>query len=148
MKKTSPIPNMLSCMTAFPYSVSMKDTIERARDIMRENDIRHLGVWEESVDNITRVISQRDIEKAQVLGSTTIDASLTVSRLCPALALSVDIDDYLDNALNIMAAKKVGSVLVKKNNKVVGIFTATDAAQLFADHLEKEHPTDLPDIIA
>ncbi len=149
-KNTTGIPKLISCMTAFPYSVRMSDTIEEALALMRKHGIRHLGVREENSDDISRIISLRDIEQAQGFGKTHTQGDLSVAQLCPAKAIFADVNAPLDEALGAMTEHKIGSVLITRNKKVVGIFTATDACRLFAKHLQEEHGqgAPIPDILA
>jgi hypothetical protein len=47
-----------------------------------------------------------------------------------------------------MAAGHIGSALVTKHDRLVGIFTATDACRTFARHLRALFPRHTPDSAA
>ncbi len=41
-----------------------------------------------------------------------------------------------------MATERVGSALVLRGERIVGIFTTTDACRLFAEYLRRDFPAD------
>jgi CBS domain-containing protein len=47
-----------------------------------------------------------------------------------------------------MAARHLGSALVTRSEKLVGIFTATDACRALARVLRERHPDPGPDVVA
>jgi len=49
----------------------------------------------------------------------------------------VDLEERLDTVLAELARRHIGSVLVTRCGKLAGIFTATDACELFASYLRE-----------
>jgi diguanylate cyclase (GGDEF)-like protein len=49
----------------------------------------------------------------------------------------VDVEEILVNAVQIMAAKKIGAILITQKDKLTGIFTERDLLRMFSDNTEK-----------
>ncbi len=119
-------------MTPFPHSVGIDDSIETARAAMRAHAIRHLAVTEEG--QLVGVISAREIELAT--------GAQRVRDLQLALANVVELTEPLDRVLFAMAKSHLGSALVVKRGKLVGIFTTSDACRIFGECLRNLFPND------
>jgi CBS domain-containing protein len=52
----------------------------------------------------------------------------------------VDVSTQLDVVLDHMATHHIGSALVTKRGRLVGIFTATDACRKYCEHLRSLFP--------
>ena len=61
---------------------------------------------------------------------------------------SVDADVPVLEAIQLMADRHVGSALVTRGDKLVGIFTTTDACRALARVLHELHPDKGPDEVA
>lgn len=126
------IPPIKAVMTPFPHSVGIDDSIEKARQAMSAHAIRHLAVTEE--ERLVGVISAREIEVA--VGARVVrDAKL-------AGAYVVEMGEPLDRVLLAMARSHLGSALVVKRGKLVGIFTTSDACRIFGECLRHLFPDD------
>lgn len=133
------VPLMKSVMTPFPYSIDINATIREAQAMMSDHDIRHLPVKDNG--ELVSVISDRAIRLAtQASVERSID-QLRVRDLCEAEAYIVDLTERLDSVLLRMAQRHIGSVLVAKNGKLVGIFTTTDACRCYGEYLRSLFPT-------
>jgi len=126
------IPTIKAVMTPFPHSVGIDDSIETARAAMRAHAIRHLAVTEEG--QLVGVISAREIELAT--------GAQRVRDLQLALANVVELTEPLDRVLFAMAKSHLGSALVVKRGKLVGIFTSSDACRIFGECLRNLFPDD------
>ena len=126
------IPTIKAVMTPFPHSVGIDDSIETARAAMRAHAIRHLAVTEEG--QLVGVISAREIELAT--------GAQLVRDLQLALANVVELTEPLDRVLFAMAKSHLGSALVVKRGKLVGIFTSSDACRIFGQCLRNLFPND------
>jgi acetoin utilization protein AcuB len=126
------IPTIKAVMTPFPHSVGIDDSIETARAAMRAHAIRHLAVTEEG--QLVGVISAREIELAT--------GAQLVRDLQLALANVVELTEPLDRVLFAMAKSHLGSALVVKRGKLVGIFTSSDACRIFGECLRNLFPND------
>jgi acetoin utilization protein AcuB len=126
------IPPIKAVMTPFPHSVEIDDSIETARKVMSANAIRHLAVTEEG--RLVGVVSAREIELAtgvRVVGDIKL-----------AGAYVVELNERLDRVLLAMAKSHLGSALVVKRGKLVGIFTTSDACRIFGECLRNIFPND------
>jgi len=131
------IPAIKSVMSPFPYSVDVSAPIEEAREFMREHKIRHLPVT--SDQDLVGILTDRDIKL--FLGPDfdyPDQKDVTVKDVYMDKPYIVDLNERLDNVLNTMAEKHIGSVLVTRNGKLAGVFTSTDACQSFADYLRNQ----------
>jgi len=126
------IPPIKAVMTPFPHSVGIDDSIGTARKVMSEQAIRHLAVTEEG--RLVGVVSAREIElasRARVVRDTKL-----------AGAYVVELTERLDRVLIAMAKSHLGSALVVKRGKLVGIFTTSDACRVFGECLRNLFPND------
>jgi acetoin utilization protein AcuB len=101
---------------------------------MREHKIRHLPVTEDGV--LIGVVSDRDIKL--LLGPDFDYPDPTELRVRDAMVLEtyvVDIGTPLAHVAQHMAEHRVGSALVTKKGKLVGVFTSTDACRILAETL-------------
>ncbi|NOR52014.1 MAG: CBS domain-containing protein [Gammaproteobacteria bacterium] len=124
----SAIPLIKSIMTPSPHAIEKDGSVEQAQKIMLDCTIRHLPVVENSKP--IGILSDRDIALALLVNNGMETASsLKVEDICTLDAFNVDVNDTLDDIAFIMAEKHIGSVLVTDSEKLVGIFTATDACE-------------------
>jgi acetoin utilization protein AcuB len=134
-------------MTAFPHFVEVGDSLLRARTLMVEHQIRHLPVQDRGV--LVGILTDRDLKRAldPDLGLPP-KRELFVRDVFVPEAYVVDEGEPLDTALEYMATHHIGSALVTKREKLVGIFTATDACRLFCEHLRSLYPRGTSDDVA
>lgn len=131
------MPTVKAVMTAFPYSVEAGATLARAQAFMREHRIRHLPVTRDG--DLVGMISDRDIKL--VLGPDFAYPEAertTVGEAMVQDAYIVDLDTRLDAVLHHMAEEQLGSAVVTRKGKLVGIFTVTDACRHFAEFLRDQ----------
>jgi acetoin utilization protein AcuB len=141
------IPQIKNFMTPFPYSISEDAPLSEAQAFMRAKKIRHLPVTRDG--DPVGIISDRDIKL--VLGPDFAypkPDELTVNQVMVKEAYAVDLAARIDRVLAHMAKHHIGSALVTRKGKLVGVFTAMDACQAFCDHLRAEHGTLGGDLIA
>jgi acetoin utilization protein AcuB len=125
---------MLAAMTPFPYWIEVRAGVAEARAVMAEHGIRHLPVAEDG--RLLGVVSDRDLLRIQTPAQgAEADEELSVGDAYVEHAYVVDVSEPLDAVLDHMWQERIGSTLVLRAGKLVGIFTAADACRLFADHL-------------
>lgn len=125
-------------MTPFPWFIDVHAGIAEARAMMEEHDVRHLPVVE--AGKLLGVVSDRDLKRAQSLQEgAQPDEDLAVGDAMVDRAYMVDVTAPLDAVLTHMWEHRIGSALVLRAGKLVGIFTAMDACRLLARHLREEH---------
>jgi CBS domain-containing protein len=122
------IPLLKTAMTPFPWWVDIDEPLLTARGLMREHKVRHLPVKDNG--NLVSVITDRDLKFAldPDLGLPPRE-SLRVRDVCVYTTFIVDIDSRLEDVLDTMAERKIGSALVTRDGNLVGIFTSPDACR-------------------
>ena len=134
------LPKIKSVMTAFPYSIEADAGIDDALEMMNSHQIRHLPVTEQH--KLIGIVSQRDAQTATALGEKFAKQVL-VGDVCTRDPYSVDMSTPLVTVVSEMAERRIGSVVVMKNEKIAGIFTTTDACAYLAELLGGSPPDDL-----
>jgi acetoin utilization protein AcuB len=127
-------------MTAFPYSIDVDAPLEDAHKLMRQHGFRHLPVT--SGGTIVGVLTDRDIKLilGPDLGSPD-ERELKVSDAYVEKPCVVPASTPVAKVARVMAEHHIGSAIVTKHDKLVGIFTVTDACRALAvvlgDHDEE-----------
>lgn len=144
MKK---MPMLKTAMTPFPYSVGLDASFDKASELMGHHNVRHLPVTKDN--QVVGVITDRDMTSAMHVRSQSNDSGgLSVSDLYIADPYIVSVDEPLDNVLLTMAERHIGSAIVTKAGKLVGMFTAVDACRSFGEHLREHFPQPTNDKVA
>lgn len=124
-------------MTPLPFSIGIEARVLEARELMAEHDIRHLPVTDRG--RLAGVVTQRDI--GLVLDpelDLPFHEELRVRSVCSLDAYVVEPDAPLDEVVDEMARRRIGSALVARDGRLLGIFTVTDACRLLAATLRGE----------
>jgi acetoin utilization protein AcuB len=129
------IPPIKNVMRAFPYSLQADRGLEEARQLMAAHEIRHLPILQG--EKLVGIVTAHDLERA----AARRGEPRTIGEVAAAPAYTVPLDEPLDNVVLHMATQRLGSALVVRNERVVGIFTTTDALHAFADTLRRDFPT-------
>ena len=119
-------------MTAQPITIGRGQSLEVAHQMMRENHCRHLPVLEHG--ELIGVLSQRDLYFLESLGR----ADLEHDKIDDAMtqdSYSVPPDAPLERVAAEMAEHRYGCAVVMERERVIGIFTATDALRVVAGQL-------------
>ena len=135
-------PQVIAFMTPFPYSIDVDAPLKEAHKLMREHHFRHLPVTR--ADAIVGVLTDRDIKL--VLGPDFAypdEEELTVRDAYVERPCVVHASTPVAIVARTMAENHIGSAIVTKNDKLVGIFTVTDACRALAEVLAG--PAELPD---
>ena len=144
MKK---IPVLTTAMTPFPYSIDLDASFDEASELMGRHDVHHLTVTRDH--RVVGVITERDMTSAMQLRSNLNDsAGLSVRDLYIADPYIVSVDEPLDNVLLTMAERHIGSAIVTKAGKLVGMFTSVDACRSFGSYLREHFPQPTNDEVA
>jgi len=141
------MPTVKVAMTPFPWSIDIDAPLSQARAMMSEHEIHHLPVTEAGA--LVGVISGREVALGAAIAQTR-DASCEplVREACVLHAYAVEDTEPLDAVLATMAREGLGSALVTRRGKLVGVFTVTDACQLTADWLRDCYPESSGDDVA
>jgi acetoin utilization protein AcuB len=136
-KSMKRMPTIKTVMTPFPYSVDAGASVNEAQEFMRTHDIRHLPVTEDG--GLVGIVSDRDIKLMLGPDFAYPDGQeLKVHDAMVAEPYTVDLSERLDQVLAHMAEHHLGSVLVTRKEKLVGVFTVTDACGHFAEFLREQ----------
>ena len=136
MKKA---PTLKTAMTPFPYSVDIEASFDEASELMGHHNVRHLPVTDNR--SVVGVITDKDMTSAMNLHSSSgASASLNVRDLYMADPYIVSVDEPLDNVLMTMAQRHIGSAIVTRAGKLVGMFTSVDACRSFGEYLREHFP--------
>jgi acetoin utilization protein AcuB len=132
-------PTIKVAMTPFPYSVDIGAPVPQAQEFMRTHKIRHLPVTDNG--RLIGVVTDRDIKL--LLGPDfdyPAPADVKVSDAMVEEAYLVEDDTPLVSVLEHMAEHRIGSAIVTRKGKLVGVFTSIDAFRVFAEFLRNELP--------
>lgn len=134
-------PQIVAFMTPFPYSIDIEAPLAEARAFMQARQIRHLPVTEQG--QLAGLVTDRDVKL--ILGPDFAypeERTLTVRDACALEPYIVDAATPLEEVAGAMARRHLGSALITKHAKLVGIFTTTDACRALEALLRK--PGSLP----
>jgi len=133
------MPTIGAAMTPFPRSVSSDEPITELEQLMRGLEIRHLPVQEEGT--IVGIVSARDLDRLVNPSLPVVDRKRIRARdVMTRNVYCVEIGTPLFDALQVMAERRIGSAVVLKHGRLVGIFSTTDACRILAHVLEERFP--------
>jgi len=102
------------------YDSLLKQEQEKAKVILVKNEDSY------------SIVTDTDIRKKMLLGSITIDDS--ISKIATKDIISIDINDFLFNALISMTHNEIKRLVVLDGNEVKGILEQLDLLSYFASH--------------
>lgn len=111
-------------MTLSPICIGPSDTLARAHELMRNQNVRHLPVLEG--DRLVGIVSQRDLHLIETLKSTDPER-VTVDEAMTENPYAVTPDSRVEAVVGTLISQKYGSAVVIEDDSVVGIFTRSDA---------------------
>jgi acetoin utilization protein AcuB len=119
-------------MTPSPHSIGVSVSLAEARQMMRTWGVRHLPVLERGA--LVGLVSERDV---QMVEATTDDdlKSLSVEEAMSPTVYSVRPSAPLREAADYLSRHRLGSAVVTRGEKVVGVLTLTDGMRALADAL-------------
>ncbi len=139
LRRLDRIPPVKAVMTPFPYSVELEDPILRAEEVMREHGVHHVPV--ERNGALVGIVSQRDVARlVHPAASRRTHEQIRVRDICTRDPYVVDLNERLDEVLEQMVLRHLGSALVTRRGKLAGIFTVTDACRVLAEVLRARFP--------
>jgi acetoin utilization protein AcuB len=116
-------------MTRAPLTIGADRTLTEAHALMRGHRVRHLPVL--SSGTLVGIVSQRDLMLIETLPG--VEASeVPVEDAMTREVFVVGSHAPLAAVAAAMAERKLGSAVVMDGERVVGVFTVTDACQALA----------------
>jgi acetoin utilization protein AcuB len=119
-------------MTAQPLTIGRDQTLAVAHSMMRDYGIRHLPVLEHG--ELVGIVSERDIYLLETLAGVDI----ALDRVDDAMTTdtyAVSPEAAIGEVAAIMAQHRYGCAVVMERDRVIGIFTTTDALRIVAGEL-------------
>jgi CBS domain-containing protein len=138
-------PTLAATMTAFPHSIEHDRSVRDAKSMMAEHAIHHLPVTREGA--LVGIISDTDV----FLSGTLLPADgadIPIGSVCTKDPYVIDIHTRLDAVVREMAERRIGSALVVRQGKLVGILTHVDVCRVLAVTLAESYPGDGDDEVA
>ena len=129
-------------MSKNPYTITADIPVEEALKRMRENHIRRFPVVNKA-GRLVGIVAEKDLLYASPSPATTLSihelhyllSKLTVAEVMKQDIITVAEDTPVEDAARIMADRKIGSLPVVRDGKLVGIITETDLFKLFLELL-------------
>jgi len=123
--------NISDYMRECPFTIGNDISVEQAFKRMRANDIRHLPVLRGG--ELVGIVSDRDLNLVYSLaGGKDLKVEEVMTEKPYAVAQGVSLKEVIQE----MAKMKYGAVVIlDRDEKVTGIFTATDALQILTEAL-------------
>jgi len=117
-------------MTRQPWTITSDATLEQARQLMREHQIRHLPVLEGG--KLAGIVSERDLHRRADDPQARVRDAMTVD------VLVAGAKDPLDRVVEEMSDRKYGStVVLGSDGRIEGILTTVDGLRFLAELLER-----------
>jgi CBS domain-containing protein len=138
-------PQVLAFMTPFPYSIEVDAPLADAHRLMRQHGFRHLPVT--LGGEIAGILTDRDIKL--ILGpdfGSPDERDLKVRDAFVEEPYVVAASTSVGEVARTLAERHIGSAMVTKHGKLVGIFTVTDACRALAQLLGEDEAA--PDDVA
>ena len=112
-------------MTDHPHTIGADQPLSEAARRMQQHRIRHLPVLEGGA--LVGMISDRDV----LLGER-VSPPLRVADVMSPETFAIGPDTAVSDVVGKMADQRLGSAVIMRGVKVIGIFTTTDALRMLA----------------
>jgi len=116
-------------MTSAPHTVGAEQSLEVAQSLMLQYGIRHLPVLH--AGKCVGILSDRDV-RAALAAEGKSASEMLVRDFCTEDVYGISPTTPTKEVAAFMGDRGVGSAVIVDGEKVVGIFTATDACKLLA----------------
>ncbi len=133
------MPEIRRIMTPFPHAIAADAPVSEAREFLNHHRLHHLPVMDG--ERLVGIISDRDLKL--LLGLDPDYGRRTDLRVRDAMATDVyvvDLNTPLDQVLDALVARQIGSALVTRKGRLAGVFTVTDACRELARLLREQCP--------
>jgi acetoin utilization protein AcuB len=135
------MPTVVTAMTPFPHTIHVDTPVPTLVKRMEEGDFRHLPVVAEG--ELVGIISIHDVDRLIHPDRGDTDRWVTSAAqvmtpdpyvVAPTESLAVVLREMID--------RRIGTTLVVKREKLVGIVTVTDVCRILAELLEDRYGSD------
>jgi acetoin utilization protein AcuB len=128
------MPPISRYMTRQPWTIERSATLTAAHQLMRSHAIRHLPVME--AGKLVGIVSERDLHLIETLPDADPDEVTVDDAMTEAVYVAAPTDE-VSEVVDRMAAGKLGSAIVMRDQAVEGIFTSIDALQVLSHVLRR-----------
>ena len=118
-----------SLMIPDPITVTLHTSISEAIELMKVNSIRHLPVVSEN-NRLEGFLTLADLKQGLI---PSMVSDLSLKDLMIKDPFTVEPDQEIEYAAQLIYNHKIGGMPVVKESKLVGIITATDILRTFID---------------
>jgi acetoin utilization protein AcuB len=134
------VPSVGAVMTPFPYFIESKEPVTTADARMVEHEIRHLPVLDNG--EVVGIITDRDLKRLVHPSLPLVNKSKIRARdVMQRNVYVTDIHTPLDEVLDQMVERRIGSCVVLRHGKLAGIFSMVDACRVLAGVLAERFPS-------
>ncbi|ABV32968.1 MULTISPECIES: CBS domain-containing protein [Pseudothermotoga] len=128
-------------MTTDVVTISPDASFSEAMELIRKRGVRRLPVVKN--DKVVGIITEKDLLSASPSQATTLDVweltsllgKLKIKQIMKKDVIHVHPNTPIEEAARIMTDKKIGSLIVLENERMVGIVTETDIFKVFINML-------------
>ncbi|MBK8010707.1 MAG: CBS domain-containing protein [Deltaproteobacteria bacterium] len=131
MTKIPPL-RIKDVMTRSAHSIAPNATLRAAKELMQYHTIRHLPVVQD--DRVVGILSLGDLYAMESIMEMDPEETEVATAMSPD-PFTVEAETPLGEVVRAMARRRIGSVLITRDGRLAGIFTATDACRLLGDLL-------------
>lgn len=110
--------------TPDPVTAERDVPVDELKRLMTEHGVRHLPITDKG--EVVGIVSERDLKVVSGLDEKT-RSLLRAEDIMAGDPVTVDASQTLDDVAFQMSQRKIGSVLVFDDGRLLGIFTVTDA---------------------
>jgi acetoin utilization protein AcuB len=130
-----------------PVFVDEEDSMKKAMDLLKDNEIRHLPVIKGG-DKLVGILSERDIRQASPSAATALEIreiyylldKVKVKQIMTRRLYTISSSASIEEAALIIREKKIGCLPVVDNGQLVGILTETDIIDSFIEAMGVSGP--------
>ena len=120
-------------MTASPHTIGSNQKLSKGHEVMNRDKLRHLPVLRSG--KLVGVVTQRDLYFLQSMAGVDIDIDVVADAMTPDVFTTTP-DATLRDVVAEMMEHKYGCAVVMEDDRVVGIFTMTDALRVLRSLLD------------
>jgi len=113
-------------MTTTVISMSVGDTVKRAAEVMRDNDIGSVLIMKD--DFAEGIVTEKDIIN-KVVAKGEYPEKIKLKDIMSTPLVMAGVDDYLEDAAIEMRDKNIRRMPVTNEKKIVGIITDSDISR-------------------
>lgn len=128
-------PEVSRYMTDAPLAIDPATSMAEAHRLMQRRAVRHLPILRDA--RVVGIVTDRDLHKYAAVPHFDPDR-VTVEEVMVRDVAVVAPHDPLPEVADLMSQRDIGSVVVVDHDRVVGIFTTSDALRALSEIIRRE----------